>query len=98
MAPDICPTCGSEVPDGARACPECGADEQTGWSEKARYDSLGIPDDETFNYSEWIKREFGDEAPDVKRRRFWKIVGLVLIGVLFLPLTYYIVLGLLRSR
>jgi ribosomal protein L40E len=98
MAPEICPTCGADVPENARACPECGADDQTGWSEKARYDSLGIPDDESFNYSEWVKREFGDEAPDAKRRRFWRWVGLILVGLLFLPVAYFVLVALFRAR
>jgi hypothetical protein len=29
----ICPFCHAEVPEGALACPECGSDEQTGWSD-----------------------------------------------------------------
>ncbi len=41
MTPDVCPNCGAEVPPSAKACPECGSDEKTGWSEKARYDHLG---------------------------------------------------------
>ncbi|MBA3471301.1 MAG: hypothetical protein H0T53_16820 [Herpetosiphonaceae bacterium] len=28
----ICPHCEAKVPASARACPECGSDEQTGWS------------------------------------------------------------------
>ena len=36
MAPEICPRCGSEVPPHAKASPECGSDERTGWSEEAR--------------------------------------------------------------
>jgi len=43
-APEICPACGAEVPSRALACPECGADEKTGWNEEAtRYDGLDLP-------------------------------------------------------
>lgn len=38
-----CPICGARVRIGARACPECGSDEQTGWSEAAKYEHL-LPD------------------------------------------------------
>ena len=38
----ICPNCGAEVPLGALACPECGSDEKTGWSEEANYQDLGL--------------------------------------------------------
>ncbi|MCP4373978.1 MAG: zinc-ribbon domain-containing protein, partial [Deltaproteobacteria bacterium] len=37
-----CPNCGAEVPSKARACPECGSDENTGWSEETMYDDLGL--------------------------------------------------------
>ena len=29
----LCPFCGALVPVGAPACPECGSDESTGWSD-----------------------------------------------------------------
>ena len=35
MPPDYCPNCGTAVPAQAVACPECGADEDTGWSDDA---------------------------------------------------------------
>jgi hypothetical protein len=38
-----CPICGTEVPIKARACPECGSDKETGWSEEAQYVHL-LPD------------------------------------------------------
>jgi hypothetical protein len=54
-APEICPACGAEVPSQARACPECGADEKTGWNEEAtEYDGLDLPDEST---------EYRDEVP-----------------------------------
>jgi len=46
QAPSECPVCGAAVPRGARACPECGADERSGWNEDdTRYDGLGLPDE-----------------------------------------------------
>jgi len=60
MSPDVCPNCGAEIPPGAKACPECGSDEQTGWSEEARIDSLDLPE-ENFDYDDFVKREFGEE-------------------------------------
>ena len=42
--PSECPVCGAAVPRGATSCPECGADERTGWDEEAtRYDGLNLP-------------------------------------------------------
>lgn len=44
--PDECANCGTALPRTARACPECGADERTGWRENddTRYDGLDLPD------------------------------------------------------
>lgn len=39
-----CPNCGAEVPIKALACPECGSDEKTGWSEDTMYDGLDLPE------------------------------------------------------
>jgi hypothetical protein len=30
----VCPNCGAVIPAKSPACPECGSDEETGWSEK----------------------------------------------------------------
>jgi zinc-ribbon domain len=80
-APEICPNCGAEVSPNARACPECGACEETGWSERAETDHLGLPDNE-FDYDDFVKREFGKES--VKPRGipwFWWVIAAVLAGI-----------------
>ena len=82
MPPDTCPNCGAEVPPKAKACPECGACEQTGWSENADVGDLGIPE-ESFDYNEFVKREFG--AKKILPRGigwFWWVISLVAIGAL----------------
>jgi predicted nucleic acid-binding Zn ribbon protein len=80
MPPDICPICGADVPPDAKACPGCGADEETGWSEKARYDSMGIPtEDEDFDYEEFVKREFEGEKPRRKRQSLWRAVAMLIL-------------------
>jgi len=85
MAPDICPNCGAEVPPKAKSCPECGSDEQTGWSEQTRYDSLDLPDDK-FDYDEFVKKEFSDEKPTPRGVHwFWWLIAVALaIGLLVL--------------
>ena len=79
MALDLCPNCGAELPPRAKACPECGSDEQTGWSEEARADGLGLPD-ESFDYNDFVKREFSQES-SVPRgiHWFWWVVALVVL-------------------
>ncbi len=44
-APVECANCGAAIPSGAKACPECGADERTGWRETSVYDDLDLPDE-----------------------------------------------------
>ena len=78
MPPEICPNCGAEVPPMARACPECGADEKTGWSEEAQASGLDLPD-ENFDYDDFVKREFGDKSPVPRGVRwFWWVIALAL--------------------
>jgi len=45
----ICPNCGAEVSMKALACPECGSDEDTGWSEDTMYDGMDLPEVGTSN-------------------------------------------------
>ena len=82
--PEICPVCGALVPPRARACPECGSDEETGWSDRATAQRLGLPDEE-FDYDEFVREEFGE--PDRSRVRprgigpwWWAVaVGLLVL-------------------
>ena len=78
-APEICPNCGTEVPPSARACPECGADEKTGWSEEASGDGLDLPE-EKFDYDDFVDREFGSRKPVPRGIAwFWWVVALALL-------------------
>jgi len=87
MTPDLCPNCGAAVPPHARACPECGSDETTGWSDEANVQKLDLPDD-SFDYDEFAKREFGDSTGVRVRpagiRWTWWIVAITLILLLLL--------------
>src|SRR5213594_3145687 len=83
MAPHDCPNCGAEVPPNAKACPECGSDEHTGWSDRAHADRLGIPDEE-FDRDEFVEDEFGDKKENQLRPRgiswFWWVVAIILLS------------------
>lgn len=85
-APDTCPNCDAELEPGARACPECGSCAETGWSERATEDRLGIPASD-FNYEEFTAREFGEGEPEAARgggiSPLWWLVAAGLV-VLFL--------------
>lgn len=84
MPPEICPNCGAEVPRHAKACPECGSDEKTGWSEQARNDGLDLPD-EHFDYEEFTEREFGGKRVLPRGLHwFWWLVAVALLLSLLL--------------
>lgn len=72
--PDECANCGADIPHRAHACPECGADERTGWRETSIYDGLDLPDE--------------DDADLPPRRKtvnvFWIVVGVALLALLIL--------------
>jgi hypothetical protein len=81
-SPETCPNCGAAVPCNARACPECGSCEETGWSTEAQSDGLGLPE-ENFDYSEYVKREFGGEK-SVPRgiSRFWWVIAILVLALI----------------
>jgi hypothetical protein len=82
MTPDICPVCGAEVPPNARACPECGADEHTGWSGEGDAERLGLPD-ENFDYQEFVKREFGGGKKNPVPHGihwFWWVIAILVVA------------------
>lgn len=79
MPPEICPNCGAEVPPQATACPGCGSDEKTGWSEEAKTSGLDLPD-ENFDYDEFVQREFGGQSPKPRGLNwFWWLVAVFLL-------------------
>ena len=68
------------MPRGARACPECGADERTGWDEEAtRYDGLDLPEsafDDADRPARAGKRT-GNAASGMTG--FWWVVAIVVV-------------------
>ena len=79
---DHCPNCGAPLAADARACPECGSDEETGWSDEAQNEALGLPDD-SFDYDEFASREFGDKqlVPRGLHWFWWVVAALLLAGL-----------------
>jgi RNA polymerase subunit RPABC4/transcription elongation factor Spt4 len=80
--PEECANCGALIPRHAKACPECGADERTGWRERSIYDDLDLPEDA------W-KDDVTEPAKRVASPMringvawYWWIVGAVLAAVL----------------
>lgn len=66
-----CPVCGQEVRYGALACPGCGSDDETGWSQEAEYDEVDLPDE-----------AFGDSSRPTRQQSpmfTYVVVGLVIV-------------------
>ncbi|MFT3780487.1 MAG: zinc ribbon domain-containing protein [Nibricoccus sp.] len=78
-APDHCANCGAPIPPKARACPECGADERTGWAEQSVYDGLDLPEDDETQAADQRSRE-KREGP----RWFWMYAAIVVVLLLVL--------------
>ncbi len=80
--PEICPVCGEDVPPRSLACPECGADHNSGWKEDADT-GLDLPD-EDFDYNEFVKEEFGDGGKASRIPLLWWFTAvLLLLALLF---------------
>lgn len=81
--PGQCPACGEWVPRGAAACDECGACAKSGWSGNTHTDGLDLPDEEEFNYDDFIAREFGGKGSrEIAGSKLWWWVALVLFLIL----------------
>ncbi len=77
-APETCPVCGDDVPRGALACPECGADHDSGWREDVVTSELGLADDE-FDYDAFVQEEFGTAVKPRGIKPIWWVTAIVLI-------------------
>jgi hypothetical protein len=84
--PEECANCGAAIPRSARACPECGADERSGWRDTDAYDGLDLPDE-----------AFDDGPPARKHPAPPRVNGLAwywwLVGVVVLVATGFLLLG-----
>jgi len=79
-APANCAVCGADLLPSARACPECGADERTGWREPSLYDGLDLPDSAFEDENEAGGRAARNQARE-KKARFWWLVAVAMLVV-----------------
>jgi hypothetical protein len=75
----VCPVCGESVPRNARACPECGACEKSGWGEDSAFDDLP---EEDFDYDRFVAAEFGGKPKTSRKEKFWRLAALIILVVL----------------
>ena len=89
-----CPHCDARVPAGALACPECGSDAQSGWSEGADDWAGDLPtgyddgdEDDDLDYEDLLREEglLDDGLPSKKaiaRRQLTLVVAVLVVLVL----------------
>ena len=98
-APARCPHCDARVPPRAPACPACGSDARSGWSDDADAWAGDLPggygggDDDEFDdeaYQEFLRAEglADDGIPSAAaRRRAWlTVVVLLLVACILIAL------------
>jgi hypothetical protein len=77
------------VSDGALACPNCGADERTGWNEEmTRYDGMDMPDAE-FDSDSIPKRSIHKRSTASTGVPYFTWIVAIALLALFLTLVIY---------
>jgi hypothetical protein len=83
--PFICPVCGEELHPGAKACPDCGACERSGWSADSALDGVDRTDDDDFDYDRFVEEEFGTRKIGQRGvNPIWTVAALVLLLAILL--------------
>jgi hypothetical protein len=83
--PEECANCGAEIPRDARACPECGADERTGWRDPSVYDGLDLPSEAFEDHADAPRRT----APPFGLPWYFLFAGFLLLALLTLGLVVF---------
>ena len=88
--PSHCAICGTEISPNARACPECGADERTGWREQDPYDGLDLPEAENTAdaYARFLRENDIQVGRANAKRLLWTAI-IVGVGILFTIVTVF---------
>ncbi len=81
----VCVYCGEEIDAMAKACPHCGSDENTGWSENTYLDGIDFADED--KYEEIREQEFGKHT----LIPVWQIItGIVLLAIIGIMIFSYV--------
>ena len=84
----VCPHCGAALPPRALACPECGSDEHTGWSDSGIAGTAPYEAFDDDDYTDLLEREFG-----VKKKAPRKQIKTIVMGIIAALLALMLVLG-----
>jgi len=82
--PTECAICGADIAPNARACPECGADDLTGWREQDPLDGLDLPGEESTAeaYARYLRSQDGNHGYRGPRRLLiWSIAIAVAVAI-----------------
>ncbi len=79
-----CAHCGEMINKRARACPYCGSDERTGWSDQTYLDTIDLKDD--FDYDSALENEFSGGKKSVAWWKSWTVITGAVILLIFLIL------------
>lgn len=83
--PEECANCGAAIPRSAKACPECGADERSGWREADVYDGLDLPEEAFAEEADRTRTRRPAAAPRVNGVAwYWWLVALGLVALFVL--------------
>jgi len=74
-----CPICGADVPRRAKACPECGACEKSGWSENRHYDGWDLPGEGYGGDSSYGPRRLGGPSRQTLVQRLWFVIAIIIV-------------------
>jgi hypothetical protein len=72
-----CPHCGEYIKKNALACPFCGSDEKTGWSDQTYLDNIDLGDD--VDYDELVRNEFPGKSAAPKKIPWIAIAGAIVL-------------------
>lgn len=90
----ICPGCGAEIRVGSKGCPKCTRPPRRekptaakSWEHDEVYDGLDLdlPEDDSYDYDDFVAREFG--GPEKRSRKqwlWWGTAAVLLIVLAFL--------------
>ena len=84
----FCPNCGEEIGKNDKACPHCGSDENTGWSEEATLNRLGVSSYNEEDYQETIRKEFGN--PKKQKSLINWIFSIITLILIILFIFYFV--------
>jgi hypothetical protein len=80
----VCPNCHTEVSIHAKSCPECGADDETGWKEGAEHAGVLGEVEDDFDYDDFVARDMGKKAPSKGKQAVFIAIGAALLAGLLL--------------